>query len=594
MNGQLQVSYPFIRDPHCLPYNRHAVIRMAEKQEKRLIKSGFLDTYNKEFQKYLDRGAAVALSRQEIEDYKGPVNYISHHRVIQDSVTTPLRIVTNSSLKNGKYSLNECLARGPNSLNSMLDIALRFRCHEEGMVFDLTKAYNALKTGPVEKNLRRFVWRFSPEDEWQDFAFDCVAFGDIPAANLLEIGRNLTADEGWEIDPIAARKIKDDSYVDDNVGGGTTEEVKRMKGSRLADGTFTGTMRQILDKGGLKMKVIVSSGETDESVKHLIGNKVLGYSWDATEDNMAVKFVMHLSNKKRKVRTLPALTEETLGLLESSPLTKRICLGICNGILDFMGLACPFTIRFKLLMRELYEGSNRDLKYDDKVPEDKLESWKELIAEAVLSSSLCFPRCVRPAGALGTPLVVGFEDGAKPAFAGCIYLQWKIPCSHGEVECEQDYEANLQFGKARVTPLNGYTTPRSELSGMVLVSRMALTTVKALQTESSMQPKGVVILSDSECSISALETTSRALKPFFHNRVAEVLENMSDMKKYCPVEEVYHVPGHLNPADVATRGLAKVADIGPGSFWQKGPAFFVFWEGSLACYQRFHEEGVIS
>ena len=79
-----------------------------------------------------------------------------------------------------------------------------------------------------------------------------------------------------------------------------------MKGSRLADGTFTGTMRQILDKGGLKMKVIVSSGETDESVKHLIGNKVLGYSWDATEDNMAVKFVMHLSNKKRKVRTLPA------------------------------------------------------------------------------------------------------------------------------------------------------------------------------------------------------------------------------------------------------------------------------------------------
>ena len=164
VNGQLQVSYPFIRDPHCLPNNRHAVIRMAEKQEKRLIKSGFLDTYNKEFQKYLDRGAAVKLSAQELDEYKGPVNYISHHGVIQDSVTTPLRIVTNSSLKNGTFSLNECLARGPNSLNSMLEISLRFRCHEEGMVFDLTKAYNALKTGPVEKNLRRFVWRFSPED----------------------------------------------------------------------------------------------------------------------------------------------------------------------------------------------------------------------------------------------------------------------------------------------------------------------------------------------------------------------------------------------------------------------------------------------
>ena len=106
-----------------------------------------------------------------------------------------------------------------------------------------------------------------------------------------------------------------------------------------------------------------------------------------------------------------------------------------------------------------------------------------------------------------------------------------------------------------------------------MCSRMALTTVKALQTESSMSPKGVIMMTDSECTISALETTSRALKPFFHNRVGEFLENMEKMKKYCPVEDVHHVSGHLNPADVPTRGLAKVSDLGPGSFWQKGPAF---------------------
>ena len=84
---------------------------MAEKQESRLINSGQLDYYNKEFQKYLDRGAAVKLTKQEIEEWKGPVNYISHHGVVQDSVSTPLRIVTNSSLKNGIRSLNECLVR---------------------------------------------------------------------------------------------------------------------------------------------------------------------------------------------------------------------------------------------------------------------------------------------------------------------------------------------------------------------------------------------------------------------------------------------------------------------------------------------------
>ena len=39
------------------------------------------------------------------------------------------------------------------------------------------------------------------------------------------------------------------------------------------------------------------------------------------------------------------------------------------------------------------------------------------------------------------------------------------------------------------------------------------------------------------------------------------------------MEDIHHVAGNLNPADVTTRGLAKVEDIGPGSFWQKGPSF---------------------
>ena len=129
------------------------------------------------------------------------------------------------------------------------------------------------------------------------------------------------------------------------------------------------------------MKVIVSSGEEDEAVKDLIGNKVLGYSWDASKDVMAVKFVMHLNNKRgSKVRSSPALTKDTLGVLESSPITKRIGLKICNGILDFMGLSqisCPFTVRFRMLMRELYEGANKELKYDDKVPDEVLQSWKD-------------------------------------------------------------------------------------------------------------------------------------------------------------------------------------------------------------------------
>ena len=162
-------------------------------------------------------------------------------------------------------------------------------------------------------------------------------------------------------------------------------------------------------------------------------------------------------------------------------------------------------------------------------------------------------------------LVVEFSDVAFPAFAAAVYLQWQIS-KHGKVECDEDFEASLLTAKAKVTPINGYTVPRGELSGAVLGSRLVLTTVKALQSEPSMVPKGVVMLSDSKCTISAVDTSSRVLKPFFHNRVTEIVDNMKQMKKYCPVEDIFYVSGDDNPADLATRGNTKVADIGPGSF----------------------------
>ena len=189
-----------------------------------------------------------------------------------------------------------------------------------------------------------------------------------------------------------------------------------MKGEKLPDGSYSGTMRQILDIGNLKIKVMVSSGETDEAAKHMIGNKVLGYQWDATTDLMGVKFTVYLCNQKNKVRVLPALTVESLHLLEPVRLTKRICLGITNGFLDFLGISCPFTLRFKLLMRELFEVPNKKLDWNDSVPESFSVKMKQLIAEAVLSDGLCFPRSVRPVGAVGLPLIVEFADGALPAY----------------------------------------------------------------------------------------------------------------------------------------------------------------------------------
>ena len=87
------------------------------------------------------------------------------------------------------------------------------------------------------------------------------------------------------------------------------------------------------------------------------------------------------------------------------------------------------------------------------------------------------------------------------------------------------------------------------------------------------KPTSSIILLDSTCTISSLEENAKKLKPFFHNRRREILDNMDKVREVCDMEDVHHVSGPQNPADIATRGNSCLEDIGPGSFWQTGPTF---------------------
>ena len=65
-NGQLLVSYPFIKSPECFPNNRNRAVSMAVKQEARLEKKGILVKYNEELYKYITRKILVPISEQEM------------------------------------------------------------------------------------------------------------------------------------------------------------------------------------------------------------------------------------------------------------------------------------------------------------------------------------------------------------------------------------------------------------------------------------------------------------------------------------------------------------------------------------------------
>ena len=570
VDGEVHVVYPFIKDPSCLQNNRHTVVKVATRLWNGLKKDGLLDKYHEEMKKYMNRGTFVKLSQEEMNMYEGPHQYITHHGVLSGSLTTPLRVVTNSSFDNNGHTLNSCLPKGPNSLNCMFKITIRFRSYEVVFVFDMSKAYNTMRTGLVEKHLRRFVWKFEEDEEWVDYAIDRVHFGDRTAATQLEVSKNLLADLGLDIDEEACKKIKEDMYVDDGVTGGKKCDVQRMVGNRDDEGNFDGTIPRILKRGSYSIKDISVGGEQDQADDNLLGNKVFGYRWNHKEDIMGIQLSINMSREKRGVRVNPDLTLADLDTIRSLTMTKRLLLGVTNSFGDFLGIASPYTIKLKLSMKKLFE-LDIPLSWDDDIPTSLRDSWVALIEEALITSYLYFPRSTRPDNAVGGPMVVGFGDGAFAAYAAAVYLVWMITCVHGE-SCQGHYSSTLICAKSRVTPLRGFTIPRSELSGGVLVSRLVLAVVHAL-SKMEEKPVGSILLLDSTCTISSLEENARILKPFFHNRRGEILDNIDAVRKLCPMEDVHHVSGTLNPADIATRGNSKLEDIGPGSYWQSGPQF---------------------
>ena len=76
------------------------------------------------------------LSKEEMDNYKGPVvHYIPHHVVIRpEKKSTPVQIVFNSSSVYQSHALNDYWLKGPDLLNSLFGVVLRFREREVAVI----------------------------------------------------------------------------------------------------------------------------------------------------------------------------------------------------------------------------------------------------------------------------------------------------------------------------------------------------------------------------------------------------------------------------------------------------------------------------
>ncbi|XP_068233584.1 uncharacterized protein [Palaemon carinicauda] len=148
-------KFPWTKDPKLLQNNVSVAVARLKGTEKRLMKLGsdYAQAYNDQILDMTKRNVIRKLSDEEVKNYVGPVTYIQHHEVLKPgSISTPLRIVFDSSAKYMGQSLNSFWAKGPNILNSMFGILLRFREKAIGIAGDISKMYNCIKLPELEQH----------------------------------------------------------------------------------------------------------------------------------------------------------------------------------------------------------------------------------------------------------------------------------------------------------------------------------------------------------------------------------------------------------------------------------------------------------
>ena len=423
-NKQWTATYSWKRNPCDLPNNYSAACAMLRSTERRLLKNkGHADMYKEQIKDMVSRGVARKLSKEEIQNYDGPIFYIGHHEVMKpDSASTPCRIVFNSSAKFSNHILNDYWVKGPDLMNNLAGILMRFREEKVGITGDIRKMYHTIKTSVLDQHTHRFLWRDLQECRRPDvYVITSVSFGDKPAGAIAMLALQNTAKAGKDEHPKAAETILKNSYVDDIV-----DSCKNIKeASKL-----TSDIDVILGNGGFTIKKWTISGDKNHAAGSQFINdsqsRVLGIIWNPGTDKFEFSVRLNFSEKKRKLRSEPDLLAEEIPSAIPTNLTKRMILSQVNGIYDPLGLATPFTVRAKMLLRQLNMNEEVKLGWDDPIPDEYHQDWVNFFIELFQMKQITFSRTIKPVGTIGKPVLVIFSDASEHAYGACAYIRWEL------------------------------------------------------------------------------------------------------------------------------------------------------------------------
>ena len=216
--GYYEIPLPFKREMPVLPNNK----AMAEKWLTHLKRTLICDPklyqdYKAFMEQIIQNGDA-----EEINNEKEPTNawYIPHHGVYHSKKPNKIRIVFDCSARCKGVALNDYLLQGPDLLNSMVGVLIRFREDPIAIMGDIEKMLHKFKVNEEHRDYLRFLWWESGnlESQPKSYRMKVHLFGATSSPGCANYGlKKLAIDNQNEFGKEATHFLLNDFYVDDGL-----------------------------------------------------------------------------------------------------------------------------------------------------------------------------------------------------------------------------------------------------------------------------------------------------------------------------------------------------------------------------------------
>ena len=538
VDGHYELSIPFrdsIKKIDSLPSNENMVRKRMIGLKKRLQgDSKMLHDYKVLMMSLFEKGFARKVTSTEEKGWFTP-----HFGVYHPAKPEKVRVVFNYSASFFGTTLNDHIIQGPDLINDLLGVLLRFRQEEIAMMADVESMFYQIKVPDKQRKYLRFLWwpDGNLEADLEACEMTVHPMGPVSSPSVANFALKRTADDNEvEFGKEAAKALKRNFYMDDMLKSVATTEI----GKDLLHNTIS-----MSSKGGFPLvKVISNSKDILDTIPCASRAKSIK-SLDLQKDPLPTE---------RALGVQWCIENDCFGFkvnLKATKETRRGILSSVASIYDPLGMAAPFLLRGRQLLQKLC-AENKG--WDDCLSEEQSRKWKQWRDELQQLTTIFMPRCFKPFG-FGDIIhtsIHHFSDASDNGYGTASYI--RLVNSHNEVHCA------LIIGKSRVAPLKVITIPRMELTAATLSVKISKVIHRELEFEFQE-----FFWTDSQVVLWYLNNERKRFKVFVANRVSAILDHTEK-------EQWRYVPSSDNPGDDSSRGLS-MSKFLKSERWFRGPPF---------------------